>query len=166
MLNVKWVVAGSFLLLWFGTGSVLAEIYKWVDADGQTQFSDVPPAGADTETVELNINTYEAVEITQQSAPIERKERPQRVNKKVVMYVTQRCGYCAKAKQYFNQKHIPYVAYDVEKSAIGKKAFKDLGGRGVPIILVGKQRMNGFSPEQFDQMYAQETQATSSRKPE
>ncbi len=125
-----------------------AEIHKWVDAQGKTHFSDTPPAGQQTEQLELKINTYTAVEIT----PLE-----QRLGKsdKVVMYSATWCGICTKAKQYFKTNNIPYVVYDIEKSRAGKQGFKQLKGRGVPIILVGGKRMNGFSVAKFEKLYKQ-----------
>ena len=39
--------------------------------------------------------------------------------------------------------------WDVDESSKGKRDFKKLNGKGVPIFLVGDQRMNGFSPEKL-----------------
>ncbi|MFT5117234.1 MAG: hypothetical protein ACI9NY_000763 [Kiritimatiellia bacterium] len=43
--------------------------------------------------------------------------------------------------------------YDIEKNARAKRHYDALGGKGVPVILMGKKRMNGFSPQGFDRMY-------------
>ena len=51
-----------------------------------------------------------------------------------------------------NQK-IPFQEYDVEKTRKGKKDFAELKGRGVPILLVRGQRMNGFSASRFERLY-------------
>ncbi|MGB5397025.1 MAG: DUF4124 domain-containing protein [Gammaproteobacteria bacterium] len=138
----------TLVLLLLLTTHAGAEIHKWVDAQGKTHFSDTPPAGQQTEQLELKINTYTAVEIT----PLE-----QRLGKpdKVVMYSATWCGICTKAKQYFKANDIPYVVYDIEKSRAGKQGFKQLKGRGVPIILVGGKRMNGFSVAKFEKLYKQ-----------
>lgn len=69
--------------------------------------------------------------------------------KKVVIYTTRRCGYCKKAKAWFSRKGIAYTEYDVENSNKGQRDYKELGGHGVPIILVGEQRLNGFSEDQL-----------------
>ena len=39
--------------------------------------------------------------------------------------------------------------WDVDESSKGKRDFKKLNGKGVPIFLVGDQRMNGFSPKRL-----------------
>ena len=72
----------------------------------------------------------------------------------VVMYATSWCPYCAKARAYFARKGIAYVEYDIEKSAAVNAEFKRLGGRGVPLILVGKEKMSGFSERGLDAMLA------------
>ena len=45
------------------------------------------------------------------------------------------------------------MEYDIEKSSKGKRLYQDLGATGVPVILVGKQRMNGFSEAGFELIY-------------
>jgi glutaredoxin len=72
----------------------------------------------------------------------------------VVMYATSWCPYCAKARAYFGKKGIAYTEYDVEKSPSAKAEFRRLGGRGVPLILVGREKMSGFSEEGFDALLA------------
>ena len=72
----------------------------------------------------------------------------------VVMYATSWCPYCAKARAYFAKKGIAYTEYDVEKSPSANAEFRRLGGRGVPLILVGREKMRGFSEEGFDALLA------------
>ena len=71
-------------------------------------------------------------------------------SKKVVVYTTARCPACVMAKQYFAKKGVPYEEIDVEKSPQGREAFQKLGGRGVPLIMVGTKRMEGFSSQAID----------------
>jgi glutaredoxin len=70
--------------------------------------------------------------------------------KNVVMYTTSHCPACKAAKQYLAQKGVPYQEIDVETSRDGLAAFQKLGGHGVPLILVGDKRMEGFSPQALD----------------
>ena len=69
---------------------------------------------------------------------------------KVVMYTTSHCPACKAAKQYLAQKGVAYQEIDVETSRDGAEAFRKLGGHGVPLILVGDKRMEGFSPQALD----------------
>jgi glutaredoxin len=70
--------------------------------------------------------------------------------KKVVMYTTSHCPACKAAKQYLAQKGVAYQEIDVETSSDGRAAFQKLGGHGVPLILVGDKRMEGFSAQALD----------------
>jgi glutaredoxin len=126
-----------------------AEFYKWTDDKGNVHFTDTPPKGKKVEELELKINTYSAVEIIPLVERLGRKD-------KVVMYSATWCGICKKAKRYFKAKKIPYVVYDVEKSYSGKRDFKLLKGKSVPIIIVGDKRMNGFTVARFDKLYQQQ----------
>jgi glutaredoxin len=69
---------------------------------------------------------------------------------KVIMYTTSHCPACKAAKQYLAQKGVPYQEIDVESSRDGAAAFQKLGGHGVPLILVGDKKMEGFSPQALD----------------
>jgi len=72
---------------------------------------------------------------------------------KVVMYATSWCPYCEKARNHFRQQGIPYTEYDIERDAEAKRRYQAFGGRGIPVIFVGKRRMNGFSVSGFDKIY-------------
>lgn len=122
------------------------EIYKWVDAQGKVHFTDNPPDDKDTEEIKLRINTYTSVEIKPLVERLGKKD-------KVVMYSASWCGQCKQAKRHFRKNNIAYVSYDVEKSRIGKMDFKLLGGKSVPIIIIGDKRMNGFTASKFDRLY-------------
>ncbi len=73
-------------------------------------------------------------------------------SQRVVMYTTARCPACKAAKQYMAQRGISYDEKDVETVPSYLTEFQQLGGRGVPLILVGDKRMEGFSPKAFEQM--------------
>jgi glutaredoxin len=72
----------------------------------------------------------------------------------VKMYATSWCPYCAKARAYFARRGITYVEVDIEKSREGRAEYDKLGARGVPVILVGSQRMNGFSEARLSNLLA------------
>ncbi len=72
--------------------------------------------------------------------------------KSVVVYSTSTCPACRVAKQYMAQKGVAYQEIDIERSPTGREAFQRLGGRGVPLIIVGEKRMEGFNSQEFDRM--------------
>ena len=131
----------------------LAEIYKWVDENGKTHLTDRPPRNSDAKPIKVRIiNTFTTPQIVS-APPTARQTQKSSVRKKVVMYSTQSCGVCKKAKAYFRSKRIPFSEYDVQTSSKGRRDYKRLNGRGVPIILVGNARMNGFSSGGFERLY-------------
>lgn len=126
-----------------------AEIYKWVDEQGQVHYSDQKPDDRPVTEVTEDPGSYQGigygtVEIgAPEAAP--RKER-------VVMLSASWCGTCKKARTYFRRNGIPFREYDIETSRTGKRLYEQLGANGVPVILVGKKRMNGFSEAGFERL--------------
>lgn len=82
------------------------------------------------------------------------KEQEQEEKQQVIMYSTQWCGYCRKARNYFKEKGILYTEYDIEGSRLAKIEYDQYKGRGVPLIVVGGKTMRGFSANKFDQLYS------------
>jgi len=147
---IKVLVCGIGLIL--VSSLSFAEIYKWRDAQGNLHFGDRPPSNVDNQKVKVKINTYDKVEVLDTGTqPGNSKKKG---HQRIVMYSTQWCGVCKKAKKYFLNNKIQFVEYDVERSAKGKKDFADLKGTGIPIILIGNKRMNGFNVARFEQLYA------------
>ncbi|MCW8930779.1 MAG: glutaredoxin family protein [Gammaproteobacteria bacterium] len=149
-----------FIILCLLTLSQLSysKIYKWVDQNGDIQFSDQKPQkGHETEQVEVKVNSVKNPHVSDYSLIPEsygkKNVSNKNSNKKVIMYSATWCGVCKQAKKYFNRQGIAYKEYDIEKTSKGRKDYKRLQGRGVPIILVGKKRMDGFDAQAFDKMY-------------
>jgi glutaredoxin len=147
-----------YALLLLLSAPVGAEIYRWTDSDGSVHFSDEKPANPNqaVEQVQLGpVNTYAAPpQVYSNNTPKPASRQPAASND-VVIYTTQRCSVCQQAKQYMNAKGVDYVERDVETSAEARRQFAAYGGKGVPLILVGNERMLGFSPEHFDHLLRQ-----------
>jgi glutaredoxin len=125
---------------------VHAGMYRWVDEHGQVHFGDRPPVDVQTSEVKVRINTFQGVNV--QALDSDLGGTPE-----VVIYSTSWCHVCTKAKSYFRANNIDYVEYDVETNAQGKRDYQRMSGRGVPIILVGRKRLNGFSSASFERLY-------------
>ncbi|MEA2080651.1 MAG: glutaredoxin family protein [Pseudomonadota bacterium] len=119
--------------------SMAGAVYKWKDASGGVHIGDQPPDLSTAQQISVRVNTYKGSSVGEQENALNA------AGKKVVIYTSSRCGYCKKAKAWFRSKGVPYTEYDVENSNKGQQDYNKLGGRGVPIILVGEQRLNGFS---------------------
>ena len=70
----------------------------------------------------------------------------------VIMYSTSWCGACKAAKGWLEDKGIPFVEIDVERSRDGRRQFEELGGRGVPLIVVRGKVLRGFNPAEMERL--------------
>ena len=146
------------------TCDVLAAVYTWRDENGVLQFSDRQPLSG---TGTTDITTIEVPEIdpvttrqlpdslwTKQERAARRDARDKKTGaQSVVMYSAKWCGVCQRAKAYFKRHGIGYVEKDIDESTEALRQFRKLGGRGVPLILVGPTKLSGFSAASFEQVY-------------
>lgn len=126
----------------------VAEIYTWKDASGKVHFSDQKPEDVQAKSVDVRVNTITSPSISD-SDFLSARESGQ-----VVMYSAEWCGVCKKARRYFLQQGIPFKEYDIETSRKGRGDYRRLNGRGVPIVLVGSKRMDGFNVARFESLYS------------
>jgi glutaredoxin len=131
-----------FFVSAFALQAASAQIYKWKDADGKTHFGHRIPASHKGSKVKAPVAT-ETKQVTVNAGKPE-----------IIIYTTSWCGYCKKAKAYFSANKMPYKEYNIEKDRFAKRQYDRIGGRGVPVILVGDQRLNGFSQDGFERVYA------------
>lgn len=130
------------------------ELYKWVDDKGTIHYGDKPPKKAELEKITGVISSFTSVNVepfTYNPSLVTSGAKSK--SKPVIMYSTSWCGYCKKARKHFERNNIPYREHDIEKSKKAAQEYKRLNGRGVPVILIGKRRMNGFSASTFDKIY-------------
>ncbi len=122
-------------------------IYRSVDGDGRVRYTSERPADAPATVLQPRINSYTGAPTVsgQPSAPAAAAAE-------VKMYATSWCPYCKKARAYLERRGIRYVELDIERSREARAEYDRLGARGVPVILVGTQRMNGYSEERLAQL--------------
>jgi glutaredoxin len=139
------------MLLCISAGSASSQqIYRWVDANGRVQITtEKPPAGVKSSTVEPPLSSYGGTP-TVSGAP--RAAASGAAPAEIKMYATDWCPYCRKAREFFARRGIRYTELDIEKSPAARAEYDRLGARGVPVILVGTQRMNGFGEERLARM--------------
>ncbi len=133
------------------------EIYKWTDENGNIQFSDKPVRG--TQAVNAKKVTPRKDAVINLNAtdvqPVERDKRraqagTRRSDQKVVLYATEWCPYCEKARQWFRENGITYTEIDIEKDAAAKARMKTLNpGGGVPTVQIGEKVIAGYSPQEM-----------------
>lgn len=72
--------------------------------------------------------------------------------RKVVLYSMNKCPHCDTAKRYLDNEGIKYRLCNVQSPA-GQKEFAKTGFRGVPVLKVGDEFLNGFSVKKFKDLY-------------
>lgn len=72
----------------------------------------------------------------------------------VVLYATDWCGYCKATREFFAANGIRYTEYDIEKSSAALKEHRQLGGQGVPLIVVGDDVIKGYNEAALRQLLA------------
>ena len=135
-----------------------AEMYMWEDENGVVTFKDTPPTKSKKRKVKVYTdNDFAASPPVPEPSKSSRSSNPspaakvvKRFDGTIEMYATEWCGYCVAAEKYMKSKNYPYVKYDIEKDRAAQQRHKDLGGRGVPLIIIGANKMSGFSPENLE----------------
>jgi glutaredoxin-like YruB-family protein len=70
--------------------------------------------------------------------------------KRITLYTAPNCPNCRRAKQYLEQKGLRFQELDVQRNLRAQRAFARLGARGVPVIVVGDARVDGFDRRRLD----------------
>lgn len=159
-MNVYYIIIVITIMNLFSVPA-FASMYSWTDENGVRHFSNNKPAGPETVTVSKEIE-YDAekdkqrlekaddfwnekLKAHQKRKAAKPRKKAAATSKEVVMFSTKRCGYCHKAKAFFNKHGIRFTEIDINSSPEGRKRFKKLNGRGVPLILIGNQTIRGFN---------------------
>jgi glutaredoxin len=146
-LSTAYRLAALVTALTIGLPAPATDIHKWRDQDGRTHFGDRPPSDTTSTVVTVKTNVYTSPTIEARSNTATDAEA------QVVMYSASWCGYCRKAREYFNSHQVAFSEYDIGTSEKGQRDYQQLGARGVPVILVGEQRLNGFTLAAFESIY-------------
>ena len=73
---------------------------------------------------------------------------------RVTLYSTSRCAHCRQLKAWLKQRGLRFQEFDIERNQRAFKDFPRLGVRGVPALLVGQQRLDGFDPKRLEKLFA------------
>jgi glutaredoxin len=149
-MGFRLLVLASFL----AATAAAAQVYKWTDPSGKVHYGDRPPEDAKKQELAIRIPSYDGpVEVTDWAAVLRRKSpsapAPQSRGG-ITMYATDWCPHCRNARKYFEARGIAFTEINVETSESGRKEYQALGGKGVPLIVVGDKLMRGFSPQRFE----------------
>lgn len=141
---------GAFLglALMLCAGGASAQMYKWVDANGKTHFTDTPPpatarpakvSGSAPGSTATLVNLPYAL-----AAPAR--------NHPVTLYTASACAGCDAGRTYLRGRGIPFAEKTITTEA-DVTSLKGVGGDGsVPYISVGSAKMAGFEAAAWDNM--------------
>ena len=70
-------------------------------------------------------------------------------DEQVILYATEWCGYCQKARELMSENDISFYEYDIEKSDQGRQQFESVGGKGVPVLIIDGEVVKGYRPSKI-----------------
>jgi glutaredoxin len=68
----------------------------------------------------------------------------------VIMYATQTCGYCVRARAWLEARNVAWDERDIERSESAHKEWTALGGVGTPVIVINGKAFTGFAEASLD----------------
>lgn len=155
--NKFFLIVGGALI----AGSVFSQtLYKSVGPDGKVVYSDKPPSEGRVEKLKFqNLPATPLPEsVAAAYAELLRKAKANPVGTTVasgtVLYSASWCVYCRQAKAYLASKGVAYSELDIDTPA-GMAGFAQVGGgKGVPLLVAGGQKVQGYSPQAYDALFS------------
>jgi len=71
---------------------------------------------------------------------------------RITLYTRENCSHCRQLKHWLKARGQTFAEFDVQRSRRAAKAFAQLGGHGVPLVVVGDEVVHGFDPKHLRQL--------------
>lgn len=65
---------------------------------------------------------------------------------RVEIYTTPSCAYCKMLRKYLQARGIEYIEHNINATQESRAAFYASGAHGVPVVVIGARRIQGFNP--------------------
>jgi glutaredoxin len=132
-------------------------VYKSVGPDGKVVYSDSPPVdGKNTRKLKFDNLPASPLPAPARASVDQLKRSPSTavpVTTAVVLYSAAWCGYCKAAKAWLGSRGVAYREIDVDTES-GQAAYAQAGGgNGIPLLVAGGQRVQGFSAAAYDALF-------------
>lgn len=125
---------------------VHAQTYRWVDASGQTVFSDTPPPG----NAKTNARTV-ATDNSGDGLPFAVKRA--RETSPVTLYTSPDCGAdCQQARDLLNGRGVPFTEKLLKKQEDIDELKQLVGDAFVPSMKVGRENARGFNAGNYNKL--------------
>ncbi len=132
-----------------------AEMYKYVDENGKIHFTNSPrnlPRDANKVEVQKKRPKMKTVksEVEKKAASRKPDVKSEKTSKKVIVYMTDWCGYCRRTMAWLDSRGVPYEAKNIEKSFSARREYQRKGGDGgVPLVDIGGRIIMGYSEQRM-----------------
>ena len=145
-------------------GAHAETLYKVIGADGKTTYTDRPPADAKSTTAMQfsdapstplpdSVMRYQAELQKGMQGRLAQAKQLDAIGT-VTLFSATWCGHCTKAKAYLRSKRISFQEFDIDTPSGGRAYFEAGGKRGVPLLMAGGKRLEGFSDGAYDYFFA------------
>lgn len=139
-------------------------LYKVVGPDGKITYTDQPPADPKTATtmqIQSAPSTPLPESVLKYQAELQKSMQNRLAAAKTqdssgppTLFSAAWCGYCTKAKAYLAAKRISFREVDIDTED-GARAYVEAGGKkGIPLLVAGGRRQQGFSEGSYDSFFA------------
>ncbi len=145
------IAISAAVVLAVACGAALAQMYRWVDKDGKTHYTQEPPP-PDAKSVEKRplgggSGTGTAGSMSYGELPYASQTAAR--NYPVTLYTTPDCGApCDQARAVLVRRVVPFKEISVQRQQ-DVESFKAAGGSQVPYLIVGSQKQAGFLEEAY-----------------
>jgi glutaredoxin len=73
---------------------------------------------------------------------------------RITLYSSRQCPACRQARDFLRRRGLDFQEFDVRSNLRAQKTLARWGTRGVPVILVGDTRIEGFDRRKLEQALA------------
>lgn len=144
------LVFSAALALGMAAGTPAWAIYKIVGPDGSVTFSDVPPSSTQGKAVQSLSTNGSATPSSFAGFPVALREAARKYP--VTLYTAPQCEACDAARDYLQQRGIPFAEKTITTNA-DIKAYKALsnGSDQLPLVIIGSTKLStGFSSSNWN----------------
>jgi glutaredoxin len=71
---------------------------------------------------------------------------------RIRLYTSPACGHCRQLKAHLQRLKVPFQEFDISRNRRAQSDLQRLGARGVPVLLVGERRLDGYDPKRLERL--------------
>ncbi len=138
------IVAASFI---FCSANLLSELIKYEDSSGKVYYVDslekVPLQYRESIKTEKSFPKVSSISPGKYVTPKTNKKNLKSCYKKPEVFLTDFCPHCRELEVELKERKIRYKRINIDKDSKGKKTYKAIGGKGVPLTRVCDKIISG-----------------------